>query len=105
MSLSVFLRILLLTFLASVAVPAAEQKANAARPGKSVDLEQLRIKFVAAVGKDFEVVKDEMKRRSNASGGGTYWLAHLKPKHPGSFKLIYRYNYNDPHYSHVERAI
>jgi hypothetical protein len=79
------------------------QKQNTNRRTKSVDLEQLRRDFVAAVGKDFEVVKDELKRRSNASGGGTFWLAHIKPKHPGSFKLIYRYNYNDPHYSHVER--
>jgi hypothetical protein len=74
------------------------------KPGtKLIDLEQLRRDFVAAVYKDFEVVKGEMKERSNLSGGGTYWLAHIKPRHPGSFKLIYRYNYNDPHYSHVER--
>ncbi|HEV7744928.1 MAG TPA: hypothetical protein VGO56_08020 [Pyrinomonadaceae bacterium] len=79
------------------------QKQHANRGTKSGDLGQLRRDLVAAVGKDFEVVKDEMKGRSNASGGGTYWLAHLKPKHPGSFKLIYRYNYNDPLYSHVER--
>lgn len=73
------------------------------RQPKSVGLDQLRRDFVAAVGKDFELVKDELKARANASGGGTYWLAHLKPNHPGYFKLTYRYNYNDPHYSHVER--
>jgi hypothetical protein len=101
--LSVFLRILFLVLLVSLAVPASGQKAERARPAKPVDLEKLRRDLVAVVGKDFEVVKDEMKGRTNASGGGTYWLAHLKPKHPGSFKLIYRYNYNDPHYSHVER--
>jgi hypothetical protein len=72
------------------------------RQPKSVALDQLRRDFVAAVGKDFELVKDELKVRANASGGGTYWLAHLKPTHPGYFKLTYRY-YKDPHYSHVER--
>ena len=82
-------------------VSAQKQQPN--RRTKSVDLDQLRSKLVAAVGKDFEFVKGELDARSNASGGGTYWLAHLKPKHPGSFKLTYRYNYNDPHYSHVER--
>jgi hypothetical protein len=71
---------------------------------KLVDLEQLRSTFVAAVANDFELVKDEIKQRSNQSGGGTYWLALLKAKHPGTFKLSYRYNYNDPLYSHVERS-
>lgn len=82
------------------ALPAAAQRV---RPGKPVDLEKLRIKFEAAVSEDFEFVKGELDTRANARGGGSYWLAHLKPKHPGGFKLTYRYNYNDPHYSHVER--
>ena len=73
------------------------------RPGKTADLDQLRSKFEEAVGKDFEIVKVESKGRSNARGGGTYWLAHIKPKQPGFFTLTYRYNYNDSHYSHVER--
>jgi hypothetical protein len=81
-------------------VSAQKRPKRETKPG---DLDQLRRDFVAVVGKDFELVKDEMKERSNASGGGTYWLAHIKPKRPGSFKLIYRYNYNVPHYSHVER--
>jgi membrane protein implicated in regulation of membrane protease activity len=54
---------------------------------KSVDLEQLRRDFVAVVGKDFEVVKDELKGRSNLSGGGTYWLAHLKAKHTSTHTI------------------
>jgi hypothetical protein len=91
---------LLFALLFAVALPASGQKV---RPRQSVDLKQLQRKFEAVVGKDFEFIKGELKRRSNASGGGTYWLAHLKPKSPGSFKLTYRYNYNDPHYSHVER--
>lgn len=68
-----------------------------------VDIPQLRTRFTAAMGSEFAVVKDELKTRSNESGGGTYWLAHLKPKHAGYFVLTYRYNYNDSHYSHVER--
>lgn len=68
-----------------------------------VDLGRLRSEFAAAVGKDFEIVRDEFKQRANARGGGTYWLAHVKAKHSGDFSLTYRYNYNDSHYSHVER--
>lgn len=97
---SIFPIIMLIVLLFGSALPASAQRV---RPGKSVDLEQLRSKFEAAVGKDFEVVKGELKGRSTLSGGGTYWLAHIKPKQPGYFNLTYRYNYNDPHYSHVER--
>lgn len=96
----VFPVIILSVLLFGSALPIPAQRV---RPGKSIDLEELRRKFETAVGKHFEIVKDELKGRSNASGGGTYWLAHIKPKHPGSFTLIYRYNYNDPLYSHVER--
>jgi hypothetical protein len=94
--------VLLFALLIGSVLPVSAQNAQKVRPGKSVDLDQLRLKFATAVGKDFEVGKAELKGRTNASGG-TYWLAHIKPKHPGSFKLTYRYNYNDPHYSHVER--
>jgi len=100
-TISAVLNIILLSaFLIGAAGSASAQRI---RPGKSADLDQLRSKIEAAVGKDFEVVKGELKGRSNERGGGTYWLAHLKPKHPGHFTLTYRYNYNDPHYSHVER--
>lgn len=78
-------------------------KAQKEHPVK-VDLEQLRGKLESAVGKDLEVGKTELKTRSNLSGGGSYWLAHLKPRHPGQFTLSYRYKYSDPHYSHVERT-
>jgi hypothetical protein len=80
--------------------PAPIQKSGTSR---SPDLVQLRSRFTAAVGKDFEVVKDEFTGRANAKGGGTYWLVHVKPTHGGYFLLNYRYNYNHPHYSHVER--
>ncbi len=97
---SAVIRLLLFVLLVASACPVLAQK-HPVR--KSVDFEQLRSTFVAAVANDFELVKDELKQRSNQSGGGTYWLAHLKAKHPGTFTLSYRYNYNDPHYSHVER--
>lgn len=93
-------RMFLLALLVVAAFPVSAQKV---RPGKAFDLEQLRSKFESAVGEHFEVVKGELKGRSNLSGGGTFWLAHIKPKQPGFFNLTYRYNYNDPHYSHVER--
>jgi hypothetical protein len=98
---SILTSILCCALLFGVAASAFAQKV---RPGKQIDLKHLQSKFESAVGKDFEVVKGEFKERSNARGGGSYWLAHIKPKHPGSFALTYRYNYNDPHYSHVERT-
>jgi hypothetical protein len=51
----------------------------------------LRTRFVAAVGKDFDLVKDEMKTRAVERGGGTFWLTFVKPKHIGVFSLQYRY--------------
>ena len=82
---------------------ASAQKARENRPVTSTDREELRRRFAASVGQDFEIVKDEFKSSPCSGGGGSYWLAYLKPKHAGSFSLTYRYNYNDPHYSHVER--
>lgn len=70
---------------------------------KSPDTTQLREQFAAAVNKDFEVLKDELKVRANARGGGNYWLAHVKARHSGYYVLTYSYKENDPHYSHVER--
>lgn len=79
---------------------ASAQKAGATR---TPDLTQLRVSFTAAVGKDFEIVKSEFKQLSNARGGGSYLLMHVRAKHSGYYTLTYRYKYNDPHYSHVER--
>ena len=59
------------------------------------DAAVLRTQFVAAFGKDFELVKDEMKTRAPARGGGTYWLAFVKPKRTGYFYLQYRYLESD----------
>jgi hypothetical protein len=89
----------IVTLLGAISAPTA-QKAGSR---KTFDAGQLRDRFAEAVGKDFEIVKDEFKQRSNASGGGTYWLVHVKPKHSGYFKFTYRYNYNDSLYSHLER--
>jgi hypothetical protein len=82
---------------------AARLPAQAQRPPKPPDLVTLRRLLSSAVINDFEITKDEFKQRSNASGGGSYWLVHLKPKHSGDFDLTYRYSYDTPHYSHVER--
>ena len=62
-----------------------------ARSQKPPDATTLRTQFVAAFGKDFDLVKDEMKTRSTERGGGTYWLAFVKPKRTGHFYLQYRY--------------
>ena len=93
-----------IVFLLALSVAAALTiHAQGERPGK-VNLQDLKARLETAVGKDFEVVKGELKGRSVQSGGGSYWLAHLRPRHPGQFTLAYRYNYNDPHYTHVERT-
>jgi hypothetical protein len=93
----------LLTFAVFLTPTASAQKARGNSDAKSVDRNELRSRFATAVDKEFEIVKDEFKSSPSAGGGGAYWLAYIKPKHAGSFTLIYRYNYNDPHYSHVER--
>ena len=77
--------------------------AQTSGPRKEFDPGLLRAKLITAVASDFEILKDELKERSSASGGGTYWLVHVKAKHSGDFVFTYRYNYSDSHYSHVER--
>lgn len=69
------------------------------------DSASLRARFLAAFGNDFELVKDEIKTRSNESGGGTFWLAYVKPHEPGHFSLQYSFKRDDKHYSHEEREI
>lgn len=73
--------IILLT--ASSSLPAQSRKPS--------DAAALRTKFIAAFEKDFDLLKDEMKTRSVERGGGTYWLAFVKPKRTGYFYLQYRY--------------
>lgn len=67
-----------------------------------VDSAQLRSAFIAAFGKDFNLVKDEFSSRPPESGGGDFWLAYVKPIHIGHFALQYRFKYNEKLYSHVE---
>jgi hypothetical protein len=93
-------KLLLLTLLTGFLFEAEAQKIVSKNPA---NLAQLRTRFTAAVRDHFEVVRDELKARSITQGGETYWLVHVQPKHSGYFKLTYRYNYNDSHYSHVER--
>ncbi|MGH3851684.1 MAG: hypothetical protein ACRDRT_18660, partial [Pseudonocardiaceae bacterium] len=62
-----------------------------AQSRKPPDAATLRTNFTAAFSKDFDLLKDEMKTRSVERGGGTYWLAFVKPKRTGYFYLQYRY--------------
>ncbi|HEU4597595.1 MAG TPA: hypothetical protein VFS10_20880 [Pyrinomonadaceae bacterium] len=88
---------------------AAGQK-NSSRP-KARNTSELRRAFVEAFGEDFELVRDELARRSTWHGGGQFWLAHAKPKRSGHFKLKYKYRYvdrvrpKDPLYEFVEHEI
>jgi hypothetical protein len=81
-ALVIFGRIALLILMASQLISAQSSKSRATN---------LRSKFVAAFGKDFDLVKDEMTTRAVERGGGTYWLAFVKPKRTGYFALQYRY--------------
>jgi hypothetical protein len=62
-----------------------------AQSTKPSDAATLRTKFTAAFSKDFDLLRDELKTRSVERGGGTYWLAFVKPKRTGYFYLQYRY--------------
>jgi hypothetical protein len=93
-------KLTLIVMLSGAATATFAQKTGAI---KTPDLTQVRANFTAALGKDFEIVKDEFKQRSNTRGGGSYLLMHVRAKHAAYFMLTYRYNYNDSHYSHVER--
>ncbi|MGZ8845584.1 MAG: hypothetical protein ACXW3C_03890 [Pyrinomonadaceae bacterium] len=66
-----------------------------AQSRKPPDAAILRTKFNAAFEKDFDLIKDEMKIRAVERGGGTYWLAFVKPKRTGYFYLQYRYPESD----------
>lgn len=70
-----------------------------------VDANSLRAGFLSAFGNDFELVKDELKKRPDDKGRDIFWLAYVKPRTPGYFVLIYRFEPDDRRYSHVERVI
>lgn len=82
--------------------PTAGQKIKEA---STQDAARLRQAFAEGCGTDFEIVKDELTRRSTWHGAGTFWLVHVRPKRSGHYTLKYRYDYNDPHYTHVEHEM
>jgi hypothetical protein len=88
---------------------AGQKKPSPPKPTR--DTSELRRLFVEAFGEDFELVRDEVARRSTWHGGGQFWLAHAKPKRSGHFKLKYKYRYvdrvrpKDPLYEWVEHEI
>jgi hypothetical protein len=88
LSLNIFRRACLLLLTASTLVAAQSRKPS--------DAATLRTKFVAAFEKEFDLIKDEMKIRAAERGGGTYWLAFVKPKRTGYFYLQYRYQESGP---------
>lgn len=75
------------------------------RRSATADSASLRSGFLAAFGNDFELVKDETTSRTIEQGGGTFWLAYLRPHAPGHFSLQYSFKRDDKHYSHEEREI
>lgn len=81
----IFSRAVLILLIVSQLITAQSSKS------KPADAATLRTKFIAAFEKDFDLVKDEMKTRTVERGGGTYWLAFVKPKRTGHFYLQYRY--------------
>lgn len=72
------------------------------RRSKRPDADSLRASFIAAFGKDFELVKDELKRRPDESGRDTFWLAYVKPQGLGYFALEHSFKPENQAYSHVE---
>jgi hypothetical protein len=80
--------------------PASALKAQAA---------PLRDALTDALGDNFEIVNDGLRRRSDWHGGGLFWLAQLRAKRAGAFYVKYKYRYKDhvhpedPLYEFVER--
>lgn len=83
------------TCVLAMTIPVAGQRR---RPSTRVDTGQLRQNFLAAVGRDFELVKDELKRGPTEIGGMPYWLVYVKPKRQSVFTIKYTYNYRDGSY-------
>ena len=89
---------------ASFFVCFASAAAQTRRPPVA-DSASLRSSFVAVFGNDFELVKDEITSRTIEQGGGTFWLAYVRPHAPGHFSVQYSFKRDDQHYSHEEREI
>ena len=75
------------------------------RRSAAAESASLRTSFLAAFGEHFDLLKDEFKSHPSGAGSGRFWLAYVKPKHPGYFALQYRYRPKDPHFSQVEHEI
>jgi len=90
---AVFAALSLCVLSLAVALPsgARERRAPVRR-----DTAALRRALAAALGGEFEIVRDEVTRRSNYHGGGAFWLVHVRPKRSGRFSLKYTYEYVDP---------
>jgi hypothetical protein len=95
----------------SVSAPAAQEKGQEKRPPVRRDATQLRRALARALGGEFEIVRDELTRRSTYYSGGGFWLVHVRPKRAGQFSLKYVYEYDDPFdksgepHARVERTI
>ena len=85
-------------------VPPLSPAAQGRRPPVERDARALRRALARALGGEFEIVRDELTRRSAYHGGGAYWLAHVRPKRAGSFTLKYVYVYEDPFVKSEPRA-
>lgn len=68
---------------------AAAQNVSAFQ-NQTVNSAQLRRDFAKAVGQEFEIVRDEMKRRSRDTASD-YWLVYVRPKRSGHYSLKYTY--------------
>lgn len=64
-----------------------------------LDLKLLQRLFIDEFSKDFQFVKAELKTNIVQSETRQYWLAHVKPKQTGFFKIKYSYQYADKFYT------
>jgi hypothetical protein len=71
-------------------------RAGAQTKSTATDRSTLRTRFIAAFGSNFDLTDDQLKTRTVERGGGTFWLAFVKPKRTGYFYLQYRYREGEP---------
>jgi hypothetical protein len=95
-------RLIIFCLASIIAIPTAS---SSSKVNQEVDVVELKKRFIETIGPHFTIVKDQVFRQSNWHGGNLYWLVNVKPTHSGHFALKYRYKYNDPLYSHVERVL
>lgn len=73
------------------------------------DTAELRRAFAGVLGDDFEIVGTEL-HSGLRERSGTFWLAHLRPRHSGDYQIRYTHAYIDrvrlerPLYTHVEHT-